>query len=154
MEAVSGLNKVRLTGGPQDGTVIGDGTPPGLIIVMPRIPEDGPMVNDCYRLTSAALNGTTRVAVFAGTEAIPEPPELPKDDDQVPPLDPELAEYLDWPLYFPDDSVHCNKFPDCKNRFCTDPLSGQVYIASARRLTIREFLADIKAHAEDTSGTT
>lgn len=66
----------------------------------------------------------------------------------VEPFDPELAAYLDWPLYFPDDSVHCDKFPACPNRDCRDPESGQVYLASARRMTIREFLADIKAHAE------
>lgn len=69
-------------------------------------------------------------------------------------LDPGLAKYLDWPLYFPDDSVHCDKFPACQNRDCRDPESGQVYIASARRMTVREFLADVKAHAEDASGTT
>lgn len=67
-------------------------------------------------------------------------------------LDPVLAEFLDWPLYFPDDSVHCDKFPACKNRDCCDPESGRVFIASARRLTIREFLADIKQHAEESSG--
>jgi hypothetical protein len=66
-------------------------------------------------------------------------------------LDPVLMPFLDWPLYFPDDSVHCNKFPDCKNKDCCDLESGQVYIASARRLTVREFLADIKAHAEEGS---
>ena len=63
-------------------------------------------------------------------------------------LDPDLIPFLDWPLYFPDDSVHCDKFPVCPNWDCCDPESGQVYIASARRMTIREFLADIKAHAE------
>jgi hypothetical protein len=67
-------------------------------------------------------------------------------------LDPALMPYLDWPLYFPDDSVHCNRFPHCKNRWCADPDEGAVYIASGRRLTVREFLADIKAHAEDTLG--
>lgn len=63
-------------------------------------------------------------------------------------LDPELAAYLDWPLYFPDDSVHCNNFPACRHPWCNEPNYGQVYIASARRMTIREFLADVKVHAE------
>lgn len=69
----------------------------------------------------------------------------------VEPLADELAPFLDWPLYFPDDTVHCNHFPNCQNRFCKEPLSGQVYIASGRRMTVREFLADIKAHAEETA---
>ena len=64
-------------------------------------------------------------------------------------LDPALMPFLDWPLYFPDDSVHCDKFPACKNRWCRDEEWGQVYIASHRRLTVRDFLADIKAHAEE-----
>lgn len=65
------------------------------------------------------------------------------------PLDPDLAAYLDWPLYFLDSSApYCNKFPACTNPECCDPCSGSVPIASARRMTVREFLADIKAHAE------
>jgi hypothetical protein len=65
-------------------------------------------------------------------------------------LDPALMPFLDWPLYFPDDSVQCNKFPECGNRFCRDPDEGQVYIVTGRRMTVREFLADVKKHAEET----
>ena len=66
----------------------------------------------------------------------------------VQPLAADLTPFLDWPLYFPDDSVHCDAFPRCPNRDCCDPESGQVYIASARRMTVREFLADVRTHAE------
>lgn len=66
-------------------------------------------------------------------------------------LDPELAAYLDWPLYFLDESVQCNKFPGCTNADCGDG-DGPWYIPTGRRMTAREFLADIKAHAE--AGTT
>jgi hypothetical protein len=66
----------------------------------------------------------------------------------VEPLAADLTPFLDWPLYFPDDSVHCDNFPACTNADCHEPAFGQVYLASHRRMTIREFLADIKAHAE------
>jgi hypothetical protein len=115
---------------------------------MPRITDDGPMVHDYYLV---ADDGGKLVGDFTSTEAIPEPAVWPDEpEDQVPALDPDLVPYLDWPLYFPDDSVHCNKFPDCENKDCCDPESGRVFIASGRRLTVREFLADIKAHAEET----
>lgn len=64
-------------------------------------------------------------------------------------LAPDLLPFLDWPLYFPDESVHCNNFPACTNENCRDPGYGPVYLASARRMTVREFLADVKAHAEE-----
>lgn len=80
----------------------------------------------------------------AGSTAEPAPAE-----HRSTALDPELAAYLDWPLYFLDSSApYCNKFPACTNPECCDPCSGSVPIASARRMTVREFLADIKAHAE------
>jgi hypothetical protein len=60
------------------------------------------------------------------------------------PLDEDLVEYLDWPLYFPDDSVGCNQAA-CPHH----DRDEEGYIASGRRLTVREFLADIKAHAEE-----
>jgi hypothetical protein len=58
----------------------------------------------------------------------------------------DLTPFLDWPLYFPDDSVHCYK-PD---HGCDDRISPS-FIASKRRMTPREFLADIKEHAEEAS---
>jgi hypothetical protein len=61
-------------------------------------------------------------------------------------LDPALAGYLDWPLYFPDESVFCNK----PGHDHGDILADIPYLATARRMTIREFLADVKKHAEET----
>ena len=60
------------------------------------------------------------------------------------PLDPELVRYLDYPLYFPDDSVHCDR-TDCPHELCRE--GSPVYLASARRMSVREFLTDIRAHA-------
>jgi hypothetical protein len=60
---------------------------------------------------------------------------------QVPrPLDPELAAYLDWPLYIQDDSVSCDKGG------CTCGQDGE--IPQHRRMTVRELLADIKNHLD------
>lgn len=66
----------------------------------------------------------------------------------VEPLAADLTPFLDWPLYFPDESVSCHAFPACRHPDCNAAGWGPVAIASARRMTAREFLADIKAHAE------
>lgn len=141
--------RVLLVDGPHHGKILEPETEtPGLTIVMPRIPDDGPMVHDLYRWTQEITMGGLWLAMFiTGTEAIPAPdPELLKPVPEEPgELDPALVPYLDWPLYFPDDSVGCDK-PYCPHLDRDD----EGYLASARRLTVREFLADIKAHAEDT----
>lgn len=65
-------------------------------------------------------------------------------------LDPSLAAFLDWPLYFPDESgPHCNNGQVCTNKDCVEGF-GPVTIHSHRRQTIREFLADLRKHAEET----
>jgi hypothetical protein len=54
-------------------------------------------------------------------------------------LDPALMPYLDCPLYFPDMSVYCNN----------PAHDSPYYIASQRRVTVRELLAMIRKHAEE-----
>jgi hypothetical protein len=115
---------VFLKDGPQDGRVISDDNPPGIIIVMPRIPEDGPMVNDRYRLTSAVLDGITRVAVFVGTEEIPESPVWPDERDEA----------------ASDDAVLCEL-----NRIFKRLGGIQDQLDE-----LRESVADLKKHAEET----
>jgi hypothetical protein len=140
-----------LVDGPHHGKILDqDAAETGLTIVMHRIPDDGPMVRDLYRWTQEITLGGLWLAAFTGTEAIPAPGPEPLEPGSADPaeLDPALTAYLDWPLYFPDDSVHCDNFPACPNADCHEPAFGQVYLASHRRMTIREFLADIKAHAE------
>lgn len=140
--------RVLLVDGPHHGKILDQDTAePGLTIVMQRIPDDGPMVRDLYRWTQEITLGGLWLAAFTGTEAIPEPELLPPDPDGPGELDPDLAAYLDWPLYFPDESVRCNQgnCPGCK----AHPEWDDSFIAGHRRMTVREFLADVKAHAED-----
>ena len=94
MEAVSDpdrcLYEVTLTGGPHDGRVAGeDYVYPGLTIVMPRIPEDGPMVHDLY-LVVAGADGKL-LGNFMRTEPVPEPPEAEDGLAYPPALDPVIV---------------------------------------------------------------
>lgn len=82
----------------------------------------------------------------------PDPALLEPDHDEPAGLAADLTPFLDWPLYFPDEQgPHCDNHPACKHEDCNTPCYGPVYLHSARRMTIREFLADIKAHAEGAS---
>jgi hypothetical protein len=81
---------MTLRGGPLDGNEIEDyDLLPGTTLVFPRIPEDGPIVHDCYLV---ADDGGKLVGNFTSTEAVPEPVAWPDDpSDQVPALDPVIA---------------------------------------------------------------
>jgi hypothetical protein len=95
------------------------------------------------------MQGMAAHHAHAGSET---PPSLAEHRSTALPAD--LAAYLDWPLYFPDESVSCHNFPACKHPDCNNAGWGPVAIASARRMTVREFLADIRAHAGGLSVTT
>ena len=71
----TGRCRVRLLGGPQDGREIDLDRvePPGVTLCMPRIPEDGPMVEDRYLWTPSRNSAGLWLATFTGTRAIPEP---------------------------------------------------------------------------------
>ena len=73
---------------------------------------------------------------------------VPGDEDEPAPLESELVACLDWPLGF-TYGVHCDK-QDCTSGSCDARGSGMV---TGRDFgTVRELLADIRAHAEETSG--
>lgn len=140
--------RVMLCEGPQNCRVIDqDRAEPGITIVAPRMPDDGPMVEDLYLWSGSQTDGGLWLATFTGTRAIPEPdPELlePGPDEQPESLAADLTPFLNWPLYF-TYGVHCDR-RDCVRGTCGAAHSGMV---TARDFgTVRELLADIKAHAE------
>lgn len=68
--------------------------------------------------------------------------------EQAPdPLDPSLLPYLDYPLYFRDDGGPFCHVAGCRHYDCSDGW-GDGSLHSSRRMTVREFLADVRAHAE------
>ena len=75
-------------------------------------------------------------------------PAAVPDDVEPEPLDPALAAYLDYPLYFHDDGVSCNN-QECP---CYGTDIGPYFIWKHRRQTVREFLAQVKKHAEEAPG--
>lgn len=61
------------------------------------------------------------------------------------PLDPELVPYLDYQLYFPDDTPACNR-TECPDQWCQ---SGPRELGNARRMSLRELLAVIRKHEQE-----
>jgi hypothetical protein len=135
-----------LVGGPHHQKVIDQDAPlPGITIVMHRIPDDGPMVRDLYQQIPDSTAGGLYLAAYRRTEAIPEADTV--TGKHVEPLAADLTPFLDWPLLFPQDPLCCNK----GDHECADWSAGLpkgFITAGWRRMTVREFLADIKAHAE------
>jgi hypothetical protein len=133
---------VRLAGGPCDGKFVPAAIPLGLHIA---IADDGARFSTAaYYPSGCAYDGVPVYEFDNWWSNVPVP--VP-DDDEPAPLDPALAAYLDYPLYFHDDGVSCNN-PECP---CYSTDVGPYFIWTRRRQTVREFLAQVKKHAEEAS---
>lgn len=156
IEAIEGVPPVRITF-PVDTEFAGTGQvhyrPTGHMWVKPGegsahlfIIEIEPTQADLD--TARPVTGERLQELRAGSQA---PPSQAAHGSA--PLDPDLTPFLDWPLHFPPElgagwAVTCDNFPACKHGDCNSAGWGPVAIGSGGRMTIREFLADIKEHAE------
>jgi hypothetical protein len=132
---------VRLAGGPLDGFAVPAQVPFGLHL--PIADDGGGISTAAYRHAGRTDAGGLPVYEFDG-QWCSLPADIP-DDEEPEPLDPALAAYLDYPLYFHDDGVSCNN-PGCP---CYVTGVGPYFIWTHRRQTVREFLAQVKKHAEE-----
>lgn len=75
-----GTVTVRLMGGPLDSQVVDCDLRPGSTLVMPRITDEGLMVQDYYLI---ADDGGSLVGNFECTEAVPQAPVWPDERDEA-----------------------------------------------------------------------
>jgi hypothetical protein len=136
---------VRLTGGPCNGQSVRAEIPLGLHV--PVIDDEGCFSTAAYRPAGRVDVDDVPLYEFESQWCGRAPADIPADEEPAP-LDPALAAYLDYPLYFHDDGVSCNK-PECP---CYGTGVGPYFIWTHRRQTVREFLAQVKKHAEEESG--